>query len=359
MLIIHSFLLFQQVKAQPACNKLLYQKDTLICPGASVTLSLMDTLTLAKSYSWSTGDTTASIIVSPVATTLYKVTRTSAGTLCSDSILIQLAPLVLDFKVIVQKDTICSGDADSLFVVSPQAGVIYAWYLPGSSIKINTGTFYGLTNLKKNSIYVINATGSAASCASKSTTAQIAVRPKLAKPIIRTDSIAVSSIIFSWNSVPGAMGYLVSLDNGATYTNPLSGPTGLTETITGIAAGQSQKIIVRATGLLACETSDTSQLTASTINPFGNGIYIPNAFTPNGDGTNDMFLVYGTAIKIMQLKIYNQWGGLVFESYDIAKGWDGMYHGNNASAGVYTYTLEAKMQDGKQVVKRGSLTLIR
>lgn len=352
-------MLSQQVKAQSPCTKLLYQNDTLICPGASVTLSLRDILTSPKSYSWSTGDTTSSIIVSPVATTQYKVTRTSAATLCSDSILIQLAPLVLDFKVRVQKDTICSGDADSLFVVSPQAGVIYAWYLPGSSIKINTGTFYGLTKLTKNSVYVINATGTPVSCISKSTTAQITVRPKLAKPIIHTDSITVSSIIFSWNAVTGATGYQISLDNGTTYISPLSGPTGLTETITGIAAGQSQKIIVRATGLLPCETSDTSQLSASTINPFGNGIYIPNAFTPNGDGTNDLFLVYGTSIKTMQLKIYNQWGGLVFTSNDITKGWDGMYHGNNASAGVYAYTLEAKMLDGKQVIKRGSFTLIR
>jgi len=51
--------------------------------------------------------------------------------------------------------------------------------------------------------------------------------------------------------------------------------------------------------------------------------YVPNAFTPNNDGTNDEFLCFGLNIKDFRLEIYNRWGELVFESNDISRGWNG------------------------------------
>jgi gliding motility-associated-like protein len=379
-----------------------------------------------KSYLWSTGDTTEFITVNPTITTPYKITRTSGGFVCTDSILItvqsmqttllqtvnvcgdtahldagvgfnsylwstgettqnitankngiytvsltkglctskdsstvQLASSVFDFIVKAQKDSVCYADSDTLNVVSPQNGVVYSWYLPGSFIKINSGIFYGLSSVTKNASYVISGNSVPAVCPSKSATVAITVRPQIAKPTLKIDSLGANTIVVSWNAIPDASAYLLSLDNGVSYQYPTDGILALKEVVNGIAAGQSQKVIIKALGTVACQTSDTSQIVATTINPFGNGLYVPNAFTPNGDGSNDLFRVYGTAISSIRLKVYSQWGDLVFSSTDVVNGWDGNYKGNKSPASVYTYTLEAKMQDGTDIIKKGSFTLIR
>ncbi|MCW3092791.1 MAG: hypothetical protein JWP81_3860, partial [Ferruginibacter sp.] len=87
--------------------------------------------------------------------------------------------------------------------------------------------------------------------------------------------------------------------------------------------------------------------------------YIPNAFTPNDDGKNDYFSVYGTTIKSGLLRIYNQWGQLLFESTNIKKGWNGVYKGVPQPVGVYAYVVFAEMYDGKKVTDYGFLNLIR
>lgn len=379
-----------------------------------------------KTYVWSTGDTTASIIVNPTQTTQYKITRIVGGNACSDSILIkvqsmqtalpkivnvcidtakldagigfssylwssgdtsriiavtkngsysvsvtkgacsskdtstvQLAATVLDFSVRSQKDSICSGESDTLYVVSPQSGISYSWYLPGSAVKINSGSYYGLNNVTKSSSYVVNATSNPPVCLSKSASVQVSVRTQLSKPLLRIDSVGLTTVIFSWSSIPDATAYMISLDNGLSFQNPTNGSLALRQQVNGIAAGQPQKIIIKALGYVSCQTSDTSQLIAATSNPFGNGIYVPNAFTPNGDAVNDVLLVYSTVIKTMRLKIYNQWGEMVFSTTDLANGWDGNYKGNKSPASIYSYTLEAKMQDGTEIIKKGSFTLIR
>jgi gliding motility-associated-like protein len=88
-------------------------------------------------------------------------------------------------------------------------------------------------------------------------------------------------------------------------------------------------------------------------------LYIPNTFTPNGDGQNDEFRVAYRSIASFECKIYNQWERLVYESEDITEGWDGKIDGRDASPGVYFYIIEAKGIDGQNFDKKGSLNLIR
>jgi gliding motility-associated-like protein len=90
-------------------------------------------------------------------------------------------------------------------------------------------------------------------------------------------------------------------------------------------------------------------------------IFIPSAFSPNGDGNNDVFQIYGNCIASMKISIFNRWGELVFESNDINQGWDGVYKGA-AQIGVYTYTLSVEFKDGRKDnrnERRGSITLVK
>jgi gliding motility-associated-like protein len=78
-------------------------------------------------------------------------------------------------------------------------------------------------------------------------------------------------------------------------------------------------------------------------------IFIPNAFSPNNDGANDIFRVLGSNIFEFNLKIYNRWGELVFESNKIDEGWDGKYKGKDVTNGVYVWLLDAKDANGKMI----------
>jgi gliding motility-associated-like protein len=92
-------------------------------------------------------------------------------------------------------------------------------------------------------------------------------------------------------------------------------------------------------------------------------IYAPTAFSPNGDGSNDDFMVLGSDIISIRLLIYDRWGNQVFESSDPQLAWDGKFSGQPAPAGVYiwTATIEGYKRDGSVYIfqESGSVALMR
>ncbi len=91
-------------------------------------------------------------------------------------------------------------------------------------------------------------------------------------------------------------------------------------------------------------------------------IWIPNSFTPNGDGLNDIFKAESvTEVKEFQLYIYNRWGQLVFETKDINIGWDGKYQGNEVPQGVYNWVIIYKSDNKRKILQKreGQITLYR
>ena len=93
---------------------------------------------------------------------------------------------------------------------------------------------------------------------------------------------------------------------------------------------------------------------------------VPTGFTPNGDGENDVFYVYGGPFKKIEFRIYNNWGELIFESTDITncmghtcKGWDGKRNGIDQAVGVYVYTVVGVTEDDKAHKISGDVTLLR
>jgi gliding motility-associated-like protein len=88
-------------------------------------------------------------------------------------------------------------------------------------------------------------------------------------------------------------------------------------------------------------------------------IYIPNAFSPNGDGNNDVLLVRGRGISNLNLVIYDRWGNKVFETIDQTIGWDGTYKNLPLAAAIFGYTLEAVLSSGEKITRSGNITLVR
>jgi len=104
----------------------------------------------------------------------------------------------------------------------------------------------------------------------------------------------------------------------------------------------------------------TCTANASVLVMNGTGeVYVPNVFTPNGDGNNDVFYVYGYGIKVLILKVFNRWGEKVFESHDQLIGWDGTYKGILQMPGVFAYEATVVFLDNRTKALKGSVTLVR
>lgn len=91
-------------------------------------------------------------------------------------------------------------------------------------------------------------------------------------------------------------------------------------------------------------------------------VYIPNAFTPNGDNSNEVFYVYGNDIVDFEMFIFDRWGEVIFTSTDIKKGWDGTVSGDEkVQDGVYTYKINfaKKAKPTDKLTRIGSLVLLR
>ncbi|HRG87971.1 MAG TPA: gliding motility-associated C-terminal domain-containing protein, partial [Chitinophagales bacterium] len=91
-------------------------------------------------------------------------------------------------------------------------------------------------------------------------------------------------------------------------------------------------------------------------------VFVPNAFTPNNDGNNDVFTIYGNlkALAYMQMQIFNRWGEKVFESNDHQFTWDGTYKGELQPSGIYTWQLKLTYLNGhREEIRTGTLTMLR
>jgi gliding motility-associated-like protein len=95
-------------------------------------------------------------------------------------------------------------------------------------------------------------------------------------------------------------------------------------------------------------------------------LFAPNIFSPNFDGINDVFLLFGgrDVLLIREFQVYNRWGGRVFQASgfapnDPAFGWDGRFKGKNMDAGVYVFYAEVEYLDGTVEIVKGGVTLVR
>jgi gliding motility-associated-like protein len=88
-------------------------------------------------------------------------------------------------------------------------------------------------------------------------------------------------------------------------------------------------------------------------------LYVPNIFTPNGDRDNDLFLPIGSGIRLYTLRIFNRWGAQVFESHNLAEGWDGSYGAEKVPVGVYAWKIDVSGTLGERKQMSGHVTLLR
>jgi gliding motility-associated-like protein len=110
-----------------------------------------------------------------------------------------------------------------------------------------------------------------------------------------------------------------------------------------------------------CEVVDTLLIKIAGISPGCNpGIYVPKAWSPNGDGHNDKLFPLTVCIKELKyFRIFDRWGKLMFETNVIGNGWDGTFRNQRQVVDVYSWILHAVGQDGKDIKRAGNAALLR
>lgn len=139
-------------------------------------------------------------------------------------------------------------------------------------------------------------------------------------------------------------GFGNSTDQNPTYTYASEGDYNILQTVTN-----------------AFGCSDTALLVL-TVLPEEEPYYppvVPSGFSPNGDGENDVLYVRGGPFESVTLRVYNNWGNLIFESNDVNVGWDGTHKGKDQPKGDYVYSAIVIGLDGKEYIKKGSVSIIR
>ena len=116
------------------------------------------------------------------------------------------------------------------------------------------------------------------------------------------------------------------------------------------------RFILRVTDVIGCLGYDTVFIKVYN----GPNYFVPNAFTPNGDGRNDLFRAIPSAVVTTEyFRVFDRWGTLVFETSKWLAGWDGNYKGRPSPAGAYVWIIKGRDTDGKTIEKKGTVILIR
>jgi len=158
----------------------------------------------------------------------------------------------------------------------------------------------------------------------------------------------LTSEIEFYNSSSGAVVYTWDFDNGIVLTNE--------NPIIDFEEAGNYEVILHVVSAEGCESEMIKNVN---IYPEYT-LYAPNAFTPNGDGNNDVFLAEGNGVTSFEMQVFDRWGGLVFESSDIEYGWDGLdASATKVGTGTYMYHIALYDYNGKLWIYNGELNLMR
>lgn len=183
------------------------------------------------------------------------------------------------------------------------------------------------------------------------------------------DSILIQvSPLSGINVQATASEYMVTSGTTVTLTGS---PSGYTSTWTPIDAVQNPSVLqtsatIDETTLFTytasdgiCSKSDTVLVKVMTFLCDKSYVYVPNAFSPNGDGENDVLYVRSAMLKELEFRVFNRWGEMVFESFSTQDGWDGTFRDKPLTPDVYDYYLRAVCIEGEEKILKGNVTLLR
>ncbi|MFZ5555072.1 MAG: choice-of-anchor L domain-containing protein [Bacteroidota bacterium] len=313
--------------------------QTSICPGDNITLNGSGTGGYQPyDYSWSTGNTSPSVTVSPLITTEYYLTVSDlCGMSGTDTVLVTV-PVFVPF-VINTSDTsiVCPGDNAVLLATVSSGGFSPYSYLWSNADTDTTTT----VSPNVTTTYTFTVTDNCGMDSTVNVTVNVPVyNLQIAAPDVTgcmEEPIMLTSVVSG-----GAGGYVYAWTGSGTITvNQANGSATVPDALTGI-------YVVGVIDQCGNTDSDTANVV---MNPCE--ITIPNVFSPNGDGINDVFYIDNLEYHPNSILIvYNRWGQIVFESSSYLNNWNG----DGVSDGVYYYILKKTDPDAQEY--NGNVTIL-
>ncbi|MFT3705412.1 MAG: gliding motility-associated C-terminal domain-containing protein [Agriterribacter sp.] len=322
--------------------------------GVDSTICLTDTIQMYPSsnglrYVWIPAETLSDpAIKQPLATpvntsTLYNVTAYIGKCFASDQVRISTVPYP---DVRATDDTaICYGDKIKLFA---DGGAYYSWS-PFISID-NTRSATPTVSPSVTTTYTVSVTDTLG--CPKPVIKEVLVRVIPPVPAFAgNDTVAVLTQPLQLNAT-GAEFYQWSPPG---YLNKTDVPDPVATFVSDV--GDKVTYAVKVSTPEGCFAYDSITVRIFRTLP---DIFVADAFTPNGDGLNDVFRAIPVGIKLFDyLKIYNRWGQLMFSTHDPTLGWDGSFRGREQATDTFVWMVSGTDYLGKKVVKKGTMLLMR
>lgn len=330
-----------------------------ICEGTSVTFKAVPTSGgTAPTYVWKVNDTDVGVSGDEYTNDaledndIVTVTLTSSAS-CADPKTADSDPIVMDVianpvPTVTGDITFCEGSSTPLTANGGSASATYQWFR--NNVKINTATQKGL-DVNEGGSYTVTITED--------------ICPATSVPLVVTsikvlvDAGADQELMLEDLNQKEALVYLQGSGNGnkhlwtSTPNVPLSDPTVYNPEAL-LTPGTYTFLLTDSIG--ECTASDEVIVAIYTK------VRIPNAFSPNGDGKNETWVIDGLEkYPDAKVKVFNRWGSSVFtDNYGYRVPWDGTAGGSLLASGTYYYVVELKgSSDGNEEVRTGSLTIVR
>ncbi|MFK7799950.1 MAG: gliding motility-associated C-terminal domain-containing protein [Aureispira sp.] len=277
-----------------------------------------------------------------------------AGSLCADTITMPIYISLEGLLLSAPNDTLlCKDDTIELTVSNALDAytdtVFYSWS-PSADIISGADNDTALAFLQANQTYTVigvNSHGCADTAQSNGyilyPSPVLSIRASADSIFVgqQVDLLATNDATYSYNWIPDT-----TLSSYSIY-DPTARPR------------QSNYYYLLVENTLGCITLDSILIVIKEPTCGLPVVFIPNAFSPDGDGHNDELFVNGNNITSMTLSVYNRWGERVFETNDQAFGWDGNFKGSALPPDVYGYYLQCVCDDGSVLRTKGNITLLR
>lgn len=286
------------------------------------------------SYYWSNGATNAT--VSNLSIGNYTLLVIDANACSKIQTVTITAPLAINISMTNKSDTCTQSKGLAIASVSGGTGTYtYLWSngaTNNAADNLSVGNYSVIVTDSNGCTQTTNATINDMNSAISDAGNDVTIEQGESTPLNGS-----GGIIYKWIPTNG-------LDD-ANVSNPIASPI-KTTTYTLVITDNN-----------GCTATDDVTITVNV--KCSDDIFIPNSFSPNGDGNNDFLFVRNNCIQALSFKVFNRWGEKVFETTDQKIGWDGTYKGKALATGVYAYFIEANLTNNTSYNDKGTISIIK
>ncbi|MFT6281290.1 MAG: gliding motility-associated-like protein [Salibacteraceae bacterium] len=277
----------------------------------------------------------------------YYINASNSGCSGIDSVVVDFIGSAL---VLTANDSICAGEQTTITATNMNLTISFNYVWTPDSVILAPSITNSVTVNPTTSQYIyITATSNTGCIVNDSIQIYVGNIPTASVIATASETLVAEGSTVQLIGEPSGLSYIWSPGQGVINVNGQ---------ITDAVVDQTTIYTLTVTDGI-CAKTDTVLITTFQFICGDPYLYIPNAFSPNGDGENEILYVRGALVEEMVFRIYDRWGEMVFESFDRTDGWDGTFRGKALDPDVYDYYLDVTCVGGDEAIVKGNITLLR